>query len=85
MNIFQDIQTKVFNKISIFFSYAQTLTVGELEEEMNEEIKDKKYKYEVNKNLSYGFLKNRILHLLINEEKIREIALNMFQDTSRNL
>ena len=85
MNIFQDIQTKVFNKISIFFSYAQTLTVGELEEEMNEEIKDKKYKYEVNKNLSYGFLKNRILHLLINEEKIREMALNMFQDTSRNL
>jgi len=40
------------------------LIVNDLEEEINEQTKGRKLKYKVNTNLSYGFLKNRIIRLL---------------------
>ena len=50
--------------VAIFISNLQTLIVNDLEEEIKEETKDRKLKYKVNTNLSYGFLKNRIITLL---------------------
>ena len=49
---------------AIFISNLQSLIVNDLEEEIREETKDRKLKYKVNTNLSYGFLKNRIITLL---------------------
>ncbi len=49
---------------SIFISNLQSLIVNDLEEEINEQTKGRKLKYKVNANLSYGFLKNRIIRLL---------------------
>jgi len=56
--------------VTMFVSNIQTLIVGELEEEIAIETQGRKYKYKVNKNLSYGFLKNRILDLFLSEESI---------------
>jgi hypothetical protein len=58
---------------TLFVSNVQTLIVSELEEEMAKETQTRKYKYKVNKNLSYGFLKNRIIGLFINEEDIKTV------------
>lgn len=58
---------------TLFVSNIQTLIVSELEEEMAKEIQTRKYKYKINKNLSYGFLKNRIIGLFINEEDIKTV------------
>jgi len=48
---------------ALFVSNVQTLIVSELTDEINEQKKENKYKYKVNSNLSYGFLKNRIITL----------------------
>jgi len=59
---------------TMFVSNVQTLIVAELEEEITEETKKRKYKYKVNNNLSYGFLKNRILELFLTEESIEVVV-----------
>ena len=53
---------------ALFVSNVQTLIVSELEEELTVENQSKKYNYKVNTNLSYGFLKNRILALFFNKD-----------------
>jgi len=60
---------------TLFVSNIQTLIVAELEEEITEQTQTRKYKYKVNNNLSYGFLKNRILELFLTEEST-EIAVS---------
>jgi hypothetical protein len=52
---------------ALFISNIQTLIVSELEDEITLENKNKKYNYKINTNLSYGFLKNRILELFFSE------------------
>jgi len=59
--------------VAIFVSNIQTLIISELEEEINKKSKGKKYKYKINTNLSYGFLKNRILTLLMNEKEMEKV------------
>jgi hypothetical protein len=59
---------------TIFVSNIQTLIVGELEDEIALETQGRKYKYKVNKNLSYGFLKNRILDLFLTEKSITVVV-----------
>ena len=51
---------------ALFISNIQTLIVSELEDEINKKS-TKKYNYKVNNNLSYGFLKNRIVELFLNK------------------
>jgi hypothetical protein len=53
---------------ALFVSNVQTLIVSELEEELAVQNQPKKYNYKVNTNLSYGFLKNRILDLFFNRD-----------------
>lgn len=62
---------------TMFVSNIQTLIVGELEDEIALKTKGRKYKYKVNKNLSYGFLKNRILELFLTEESIKVVVLKI--------
>jgi hypothetical protein len=50
---------------TLFVSNIQTLIVSELADEVIERTQNRKYKYKVNKNLSYGFLKNRIIELFL--------------------
>lgn len=48
---------------ALFVSNVQTLVVSEIVDEIDEQMQGNKYKYKVNTNLSYGFLKNRIITL----------------------
>ena len=49
---------------AIFISNLQSIIVNDLADELIIENEGKKYDYKVNTNLSYGFLKNRIIDLL---------------------
>jgi hypothetical protein len=58
---------------AIFISNLQSVMVNDLTEELASQNQDKKYNYKVNTNLSYGFLKNRILELLYKQAPLEEI------------
>jgi hypothetical protein len=49
---------------AIFISNLQSVIVNDLADELAIENQGRKYNYKVNNNLSYGFLKNRVLELL---------------------
>lgn len=49
---------------AIFISDLQSVIVNDLKEELSAQNQGKQYDYKVNANLSYGFMKNRILELL---------------------
>jgi len=51
---------------ALFVSNVQSLIVGEINDELRENS-NTKYKYKVNNNLSYGFLKDRIVTLFFSE------------------
>lgn len=55
---------------AILISNIQSLIVSEINEEVREDTKNRKLKYKVNTNLSYGFLKDRILTLLFSKENM---------------
>ena len=65
---------------AIFISNLQTLIVNDLEEELNEQTKGRKLKYKVNTNLSYGFLKNRIIKLLIENGDMETELKKLFKE-----
>ena len=52
---------------ALFVSNVQSLIVGEINEELAKESTVKKYQYKVNNNLSYGFLKGRIITLFFRQ------------------
>lgn len=58
---------------AIFISNLQTVVVNGVQEELEEQNKEKKYDYKINTNLSYGFLKNRVLELLCSETPIEKV------------
>lgn len=58
----------------LFVSNIQTLIVSEITDEINKNKQHRtKYKYKVNNNLSYGFLKNRIIDLFQTDKDIEII------------
>lgn len=59
---------------ALFISNIQTLIVSELEDEIIEN-KNNKYSYKVNTNLSYGFLKNRVIELFIHKNSYKNIIV----------
>jgi len=65
--------------VAIFISNIQSLIVNDLEEEIREETKNRKLKYKVISNLSYGFLKDRIISLLSSEKDIEEELKALFK------
>jgi hypothetical protein len=63
---------------AIFVSNVQSLIVGEINDELHERT-ETKYEYRVNSNLSYGFLKNRIITLFFSQTDT-ESFLNELKD-----
>ncbi|QAA83107.1 IS4 family transposase [Aequorivita sp. H23M31] len=55
-------------KAALFVSNVQTLIVSELEDELKDINRGKKYDYKVNTNISYGLLKNRVVKLFLDEK-----------------
>ncbi|MDW8850697.1 hypothetical protein SD960_11380 [Flavobacterium sp. MMLR14_040] len=51
----------------------QLITLNDLEEELKVKNQNTKLDYKINTNLSYGFLKNRILELLFKEAPLEEV------------
>lgn len=58
---------------AVFISNLQSIIVNDLEEELKVKNQNTKLNYKVNTNLSYGFLKNRILELLFKEAPLEEV------------
>lgn len=65
-SILQDFYT------ALFISNVQTMIISELEDEITLQNKEKKYDYKINTNLSYGFLKNRILSIFITQNSMED-------------
>ncbi|MNT67021.1 hypothetical protein D3C72_2051330 [compost metagenome] len=64
---------------AIFISNLQSMIVNSLQEEIKEKNSNTRLNYKINTNLSYGFLKNRILELLIKEAPL-EIVFNELEN-----
>lgn len=58
---------------AIFISNLQSVIVHDLEPEIAIQNQGKKYNYKINTNLSYGFLKNRILELLYQQAPLDKV------------
>lgn len=58
---------------AIFISNIQSIIVNDLQQELKEKNQNRKYKYKINTNLSYGFLKNRILALLFKKAPLEQV------------
>jgi hypothetical protein len=58
---------------AIFVSNVQSLIVGEINDEIASRT-NTKFQYKVNNNLSYGFLKDRIISLFFADSNINEIT-----------
>lgn len=58
---------------AIFISNLQSTIVNDLQEELDLQNQSKIYDYKINTNLSYGFLKNRILELLFKKAPLNQI------------
>lgn len=65
--------------VAVFISNIQSLIVNDLEEEIQIETKNRKLKYKVNSNLSYGFLKDRIIFLLEQSNNMEEELKLLFK------
>jgi len=62
---------------ALFVSNIQTMIVTELEDEIHEKTKLRKLKYKVNANLSYGYLKNRIVKLFFTQRDASKISTEL--------
>lgn len=62
---------------AIFISNLQSVIVNGLQEELKERNLNTKLDYKINTNLSYGFLKNRILELLIKQAPLESILTEL--------
>lgn len=62
---------------TLFVSNIQTLIVSEIVEELKEENQAKKYDYKVNTNLSYGFMKDRIITLFFTKKDMSAILIEL--------
>ena len=51
-----------------FVANMQQIIIREVEDELKEEKKDAKYEYKVNRNLSIGFMKDRIIDIITTED-----------------
>jgi hypothetical protein len=59
--------------VAFFVSNVQTLIIKDLNEEIKELNKNKKYDYKVNTNLSYGFMKDRIVSMFLKKQNMQNV------------
>jgi hypothetical protein len=62
---------------AIFISNLQSVIVNSIAEELEEQHKESLYNYKVNTNLSYGFLKNRVIELLHKDGSTEQILAEL--------
>lgn len=61
---------------NMFLANVQSVIVRDAQYELKKEKKDREYEYKINKNLSLGFMKDRIIPILMNKnanEKMKEL------------
>lgn len=61
---------------ALFVSNVQSLIVGEMNDELAAKTKNK-YQYKVNTNLSYGFLKDRVIELFLSDKDMSIITTEL--------
>ncbi len=71
--------------VALFISNVQTLIVAELAEEIQEKNLNRKYDYKVNNNLSYGFMKDRIISMFIKKQNIQGVVDELKELFKKNL
>ena len=65
---------------NMFIVNLQSIIINDVQTEMDEEKKDTEYKYKVNRNLSLGFMKDRIIKIFLsNSSKGYEELKNLFK------
>lgn len=65
---------------NLFIVNMQTLIARDVQEEINEDAKERKHIYKVNRNLSLGFMKDRIIDILMkNDDKYMEELKDLFK------
>jgi hypothetical protein len=69
------IQQDIF--CAIFISNLQSIIVNGLQDDLEVQNEGKKYQYKVNNNLSYGFLKNRVLELLCKKAPLEMVLKDL--------
>lgn len=62
---------------AIFISNLQSTIVNDLQDELELKNQNTKLNYKINVNLSYGFLKNRVLELLFKEGNLEDVFLEL--------
>jgi hypothetical protein len=70
---------------ALFVSNVQTLVVSEVVDEIDEQMQGNMYKYKVNTNLSYGFLKNRIVTLFFSNNDMDKTIKELKSLFKKNL
>lgn len=70
---------------AVFISNIETLMVGDLEQELWESTKNRKLEYKVNTNLSYGFLKNKVLTLFFSDNDLVDMVEQLKELFKQNL
>lgn len=70
---------------ALFISNVQSIIVNDIGEEIGQETKSRKYAYKVNNNLSYGFLKNKIITLFFTEKDTDKVVNELKTLFKKNL
>ncbi len=59
---------------ALLVSNLQSLLISEMEQEVSTTYAHRKYQYKINTNLSYGFLKNRIIEIFLDQQPNQILA-----------
>jgi hypothetical protein len=58
----------------------QQILISNAEEELKEKKKDAKYEYKINKNLSFGFMKDRFIKIMLDQDKTDDKTLEELKE-----
>ena len=65
---------------NVFITNLQTIIARDAQEEISDETKERKHDYKVNRNLSLGFMKDKIVQILMkNDDKYMEELKELFK------
>ena len=59
--------------VRMFMANMQQIFISEAQDELKEQKKDTEYEYKINKNLSFGFMKDRFVKILLDKNADRNI------------
>ena len=69
----------------IFVSNAQSLIVGDINDELAQQSTKRKHQYKVNNNISYGFLKDRIITMFFSSQPIDDTVAELKELFMKNI